>query len=64
MMDIKSAKYKKSIITGEIVCIYVLLNNDSTISLSIPLDPANTDYAEIMRQVEAGILTIAPADEE
>ena len=31
---------------------------------TIPLDPANTEYAEIMRQVEAGELTIAPADEE
>ena len=30
----------------------------------VPLDPTNTDYSEIMRQVEAGTLTIAPADEE
>ena len=30
----------------------------------VPMDPDNTDYAEIMRQVEAGTLTIAPADEE
>ena len=29
---------------------------------SVPLDPANSDYAEIMRQVEAGDLTIADAD--
>jgi hypothetical protein len=28
----------------------------------IPLDPANRHYAEIMRQVEAGDLTIAEAD--
>ena len=34
------------------------------IEMSVPLDPANRHYAEIMRQVEAGILTIAPADEE
>ena len=27
----------------------------------IPLDPDNTDYQEIMRQVEAGELTIAPS---
>jgi len=27
-----------------------------------PLDPANRHYAEIMRQVEAGTLTIAEAD--
>ena len=30
---------------------------------SVPLDPANRHYAEIMRQVEAGELTIEPADE-
>ena len=30
--------------------------------LFIPLDPANRHYAEIMRQVEAGELTIADAD--
>ena len=31
--------------------------------LGVPLDPENTDYAEIMRQVDAGELTIEPADE-
>ena len=30
--------------------------------LFVPLDPANRHYAEIMRQVEAGTLTIAEAD--
>tara|TARA_B100000424_G_C22808426_1_gene433118 strand:+ start:606 stop:797 length:192 start_codon:yes stop_codon:yes gene_type:complete len=63
-MDIKSAKYHKSMVTKEVSCINILLNNDDTISISVPLDPANTEYAEILRQVEAGILTIAPADEE
>jgi hypothetical protein len=29
----------------------------------VSLDPANSDYAEIMRQVDAGELTIEPADE-
>ena len=28
----------------------------------VPLDPANRHYAEIMRQVDAGELTIADAD--
>ena len=28
----------------------------------VPLDPANTHYAEILRQVDAGTLTIAAAD--
>lgn len=34
------------------------------IQMSVPLDPANRHYAEIMRQVEAGTLTIADASAE
>ena len=30
--------------------------------ISVPMDPANRHYAEILRQVEAGTLTIAAAD--
>ena len=30
--------------------------------LSVPLDPANRHYAEILKQVEAGTLTIEDAD--
>ena len=30
--------------------------------MSVPLDPANRQYAEIMRQVEAGSLVIAAAE--
>ena len=30
--------------------------------MSVPLDPANRHYAEIMRQVEAGDLAIEGAD--
>ena len=32
------------------------------VDLHIPADPANRHYAEIMRQVDAGELTIAAAD--
>ncbi len=32
------------------------------VEMFVPLDPANRHYAEIMRQVEAGELTIADAD--
>ena len=32
------------------------------IEMSVPLDPANRHYAEIMRQVDAGTLTIQDAD--
>jgi len=34
------------------------------IPVSIPIDPANRHYQEIMKQVEAGELTIQAADEE
>jgi len=30
--------------------------------MSVPLDPANRHYAEILKQVEAGDLTIADAE--
>jgi hypothetical protein len=30
--------------------------------LHVPLDPANRHYAEILKQVEAGTLTVADAD--
>ena len=30
--------------------------------LSVPMNPANRHYAEILRQVESGTLTIADAD--
>ena len=32
------------------------------VEMFVPLDPANTHYDEIMRQVSAGELTIADAD--
>jgi hypothetical protein len=32
------------------------------ITMDVPLDPANRHYAEILRQVDAGELTIADAD--
>ena len=33
-----------------------------SVALMIPLNPANRHYAEILRQVDAGTLTIAAAD--
>jgi hypothetical protein len=32
------------------------------ITMSVPLDPANRHYAEILRQVEAGTLVIQEAE--
>ena len=56
-MEITSAQY--------VVMFGVNDNISATINgvkMTVPLDPANCHYAEIMRQVEAGELTIADAD--
>ena len=37
-------------------------NGSPEFTISVPLDPANRHYAEILRQVAAGDLTIADAD--
>jgi len=55
-------KYHKNPLNGE-NCAIIFLNEEGTESTSAPIDPENTTYAEIMRQVEAGELTIEPADE-
>ena len=52
-----NAKYYEAF-NGVIVSISVEINGTSS---SVPLDPANTDYAAITALVEAGELTIAPA---
>jgi len=56
-MNITNAKYYAE--DGENLSISVFINGLRTI---VPLDPDNSDYREIMRQVEAGELTIADAD--
>ena len=55
-MEITSAQY---IDDGTVINIKATING---ITMSVPLDPANRHYAEIMRQVEAGTLTIQDAD--
>tara|TARA_A100001015_G_scaffold321082_1_gene450018 strand:- start:521 stop:691 length:171 start_codon:yes stop_codon:yes gene_type:complete len=56
-MKIINPKYYA--VEGKNVCINA---NIDGVTASVPLDPANTHYAEIMRQVEAGELTIQDAD--
>ena len=57
-MNIESAQYvKPEGVDNE----WIKVNTGSQI-LGIPIDPANSDYAEIMRQVAAGTLTIAEAE--
>lgn len=59
-MNIKSAKYSASHISGNNMSITLTFNDDSAVE--VPLDPDNRHYAEIMRQVETGDLTIQDAD--
>jgi hypothetical protein len=54
-MNITSAQYQTE--DGEMI----KANIDGT-EMLVPVEPANRHYAEIMRQVEAGTLTIADAD--
>jgi len=61
-MDIVLAKYTKAPTETENTAVYVVLNTNPSRALSVPLDPANRHYAEIMRQVDAGELTIQEAD--
>ena len=56
---IENAQYFASLETGENISINCKINGKDA---SVPLDLNNTDYAEIMRQVEAGTLTIQEAD--
>ena len=60
-MDIKEAKYHKNEITKENVSIFITLNNSNAL-MSVPMDEGNSDYAEILRQVKEGTLTIQDAN--
>ena len=60
-MNIKTAQYFKDI-TDKVSSIQVTLVDEPNLSVSVPLDPANTDYAEILKQVKEGTLTIKEAD--
>ena len=56
-MNITSAQYVSY--EGTNASITVTIDG---IQMSVPLDPNNRHYAEILRQVEAGTLTIQEAD--
>ncbi len=58
-MDITSAQYTRGFNDIGNSSIKVVING---FEMSVPLDPANRHYAEILKQVEAGTLTIAEAD--
>ena len=56
-ITITSAQYRSS--GDENICIKATIDGTE---MFVPLDPANRHYAEILRQVEAGTLTIQDAD--
>lgn len=58
-MNITSAKYAKDSLTGQTSSILATIDGTGW---SIPLTPGNRHYDEIMRQVEAGELTVQEAD--
>ena len=60
-MEIQSAQYISDSVIEENISIKTVINNET---IFVPFDPTNTHFAEIMRQVEAGELTIQEADSE
>ena len=59
-MNITSAQYKADEIAGS-GNISIMAEIDG-VYVGVPIDPANRHYAEIMRQVNEGTLTIQDAD--
>ena len=58
-MNFTFVKYQKDSITGENVSLEVILDEQE---IYVPIAEGNRHYDEIMRQVEAGELTIEEAD--
>ena len=58
IMNITSAQYRTDL-NGNNQTILATIDG---IEIFIPLDPANRHYAEILKQVEAGTLTIEDAE--
>ena len=56
-VNISAAQYYA--LYGENTCINATIDGQE---MSVPIDPNNRHYAEILRQVEAGTLTIQDAD--
>ena len=59
-MNITTARYIQdaTVDTSENTGIVATIDG---VEMSVPLDPANRHYAEILRQVEAGTLTVQEA---
>lgn len=57
-LTITAAQYVADLISGNNCSITATIEG---IEMSVPLDPANRHYAEILKQVAAGTLTILEA---
>jgi hypothetical protein len=55
----ENAQYMKDPLSGEVTNIRVDINGATSF---VPLDPANTDYENMMQLVAEGKLVIQPAD--
>ena len=58
-MKIENAKYNKDSLSDELTSLNCVIDGAE---MSVPLDPANRHYAEILKQVQEGTLTIQDAD--
>jgi hypothetical protein len=58
-INITSAQYVVDLILGGNSMVKATIDGTE---MFVPLDPANRHYAEILRQVEAGTLTIQEAE--
>ena len=59
-LNITSAQYLPNVLgDGNGDTIEIVVGGQS---MFVPLDPKNSHYAEVLRQVEAGTLTIADAE--
>ena len=58
-MNITTAQYNADSISCNNSSVQATIDGQE---VSVPIDPSNRHYAEILRQVESGDLTIADAD--
>jgi hypothetical protein len=58
-MNITTAQYVADLISGNNTSIQATIDGQE---IFVPLDPSNRHYAEILKQVEAGTLTVADAE--
>ena len=58
-MNITEAQYVKNKLLDTVVYVKATINGQEN---NVPLDPNNAEYAEILKQVKAGTLTIKDAD--